>query len=229
MRDTVILSDEFSFMFPTSGRVYIWRTPMEVYNLEHLIPTVKREVLWWFGQQYRGILLVPLLPFMTELLQGRMWTGWVIRCILWSRRYFWTTVQFSKMTVPPSHTAGNVQSWFEEHEGKLQYLPWPAQSPNLNIIEPLWLVLETTARNRFPPPTSLKQLADVLQEEWYKIPLQTVQNLFKSIPRRSAAVLMSTVSVVFPLFCLTLIHHIQKDNNLHSSHHAVFKFQKPWL
>jgi hypothetical protein len=27
----------------------------------------------------------------------------------------------------PIHTAGTVQSWFEEHEGELQRLPWLAQ------------------------------------------------------------------------------------------------------
>jgi hypothetical protein len=27
----------------------------------------------------------------------------------------------------PLHTAGTVQSWFEEHEGEHQQLPWPAQ------------------------------------------------------------------------------------------------------
>jgi hypothetical protein len=81
-----------------------------------------------------------------------------------------------------------VQSWFEEHESELQQ-PWLAQSPGLNIIEPLWLVLETRVRNRFSPPTSLKELEDVLQEKWYKIPLETVQNLYEPIPRRFAAVL----------------------------------------
>jgi hypothetical protein len=35
----------------------------------------------------------------------------------------------------PIHTAGTVQSWFEEHEGELQHLPSPAQSQDLNIIE----------------------------------------------------------------------------------------------
>jgi hypothetical protein len=59
-------------------------------------------------------------------------------------------------------------------------------------------------RTRFPPPTSLKQLEDVHQEEWYKIPPETVQNLYESIPRRTAAVLKAksgpTVSVVFQLF-----------------------------
>jgi hypothetical protein len=41
--------------------------------------------------------------------------------------------------------------------------------------------------NRFPPP-SLKQLKYVLQEERYKIPLETVQNLYESIPRRTEVV-----------------------------------------
>jgi hypothetical protein len=87
----------------------------------------------------------------------------------------------------PIHTAGTVQSRFEEHEGELQHLPWPTQSPALNINEPLWSVLETRMSN--PPPTSLKQLENVLREERYKIPLETVQNLYESIPRRTALVL----------------------------------------
>jgi hypothetical protein len=59
----------------------------------------------------------------------------------------------------------------------------------LNITELLWSVWETSVRNRFPRPTSLKQFEDVLQEEWYKTPLQTVQNLYESIPKGHAAIL----------------------------------------
>jgi hypothetical protein len=90
-----------------------------------------------------------------------------------------------------------------------------AKSPDLNIIEPLWSVLKTRVRNRFPLPTSLKQLEDVRQEELYKFPLETTQNLYESIPRRIAPLLKTkvvqrhinketyTVSVVFPLLCPT--------------------------
>jgi hypothetical protein len=85
------------------------------------------------------------------------------------------------------HTAGTVQSWFEEHEGEL-HLTWPAQSPDLNVPEPPWSVLETKMRNRFSPPTRLEHLEDVLQEDWNKIPLQIVQNLYQSIPRSIVAV-----------------------------------------
>jgi hypothetical protein len=73
------------------------------------------------------------------------------------------------MTVP-IHTA-------EEHEREL-HVPWSAQSPHLNIAEPLWSLLEARVRKRFPPPTSLKQHEDILQEEWYKTPLATVQNWY---------------------------------------------------
>jgi hypothetical protein len=52
------------------------------------------------------------------------------------------------------HSAGTVQSWFEKYECELQHFHWSAQSPSLNIHEPLWSVLETRVRNRFPPATS---------------------------------------------------------------------------
>jgi hypothetical protein len=47
-------------------------------------------------------------------------------------------------------------------------------------------------RNRFPAPTSLKKL-DVLQEEGYEIPVDTVQNLYESIPGRIADILWAKV------------------------------------
>jgi hypothetical protein len=78
--------------------------------------------------------------------------------------------------------------------------------------------LETWVRNRFPPPTPLKQLEGVLQEEWYKIPLETVQNCTSPFQEglrlywMQKVVLhhinkeMCTVSVVFPLFCSTPVN-----------------------
>jgi hypothetical protein len=64
----------------------------------------------------------------------------------------------------PIHTARSVQSWFEEHEDALQHLLWLAQSPTLNIIKPLWSVLETRVRSRYPLTSSLKQLEEELAQ-----------------------------------------------------------------
>lgn len=75
------------------------------------------------------------------------------------------------------------------HEDEYKHLPWPAQSADLNIIEPLWSFLERSIRNRYPPPASLPELSQYLHEEWYNIPLNTIQHLYESIPRRIQAVL----------------------------------------
>jgi hypothetical protein len=178
----VIWSDESAFtLFRTSGRVYVWRTPKEPYNPKVLVPTVKHgggSLVVWAAVSWYSILLVPLLPFIAELVQGSTWTGWVIRRIHpMIQTLFPNNDAVSQDDNIPSHTAGTVQSCFEKHEGELQHLPWPAQSPVLNIIEPLWSVLMTRVRNRSPPPTSLKELEDVLQEDWYKISLEIVRNV----------------------------------------------------
>jgi len=93
-------------------------------------------------------------------------------------------MQFFKMMIRP-YTQPEVFR-FEEHEDALQHLLWLAQSATLNFIEPLWSVLESMVRSRFPP-SSLKQL----EEEQYSIPLQTIQILHESIPRRIQAVLQA--------------------------------------
>jgi hypothetical protein len=72
----------------------------------------------------------------------------------------------------PIHTAGTFSHGLKSMKVKLQHLPRRAQSPDLTITAPLCPVLVTGLMNRFPPPTSLKQLEDVLQEEWYTVPLE---------------------------------------------------------
>jgi hypothetical protein len=143
----VIWSDELPLtLFPTWGRIYVRRTPEE-----SLVPIVKHggdSVTVWAVISWYSTLFAPLLPFMAELLPGSTWSGWIIRCIPRFRRYFRTTTQFEKTLVPPfaqaelfSHGLKSTKVNFNIYSGQ----------KNLNIIEPLWSVLETRARNRLPP------------------------------------------------------------------------------
>jgi len=187
----VIWSDESSFtLFPTSGRVYVWRTPEEAYNPNCLVPTVKHgggSVMVWAAISWYSA--GPIIR-----LHGRITSGDYVD-ILGNQVHPMIQTIFPNGDAvfqddnAPIHTSRAVQSWFEEHESELNHLPWPAQSPDLNIIEPLWSVLELKVRSKFPPPTSLKQLEEALLEEWHNIPSKTIQKLYESIPKRIDAVL----------------------------------------
>lgn len=89
----------------------------------------------------------------------------------------------------PIHTAKVIKTWYENHGDDFEHLVWPAQSPDLNIIEPVWSTLEARIRSVFPPPSSLRELERILIEEWHKIPMAVIQSLYESIPRRIQAVI----------------------------------------
>jgi hypothetical protein len=137
----MIWSDETSFMlFCTSGRVDIWRTPREAYNLECQYSV--GPIITLYGQN-------TVMKYVDRL--GNRVHPTIQSLFLNNDAVF---LDHSA----PTHPAGTVQSWFEEHEVELQHLPSPTNSSDLNVRETLWSVLDTRVRNRFPLPTCLKKL-----------------------------------------------------------------------
>ena len=66
----------------------------------------------------------------------------------------------------------------------IRVLEWPPYSPDLSPIEHLWDVLDRRVRRRNPPPASILELRQALQDEWQAIPIQTINNLVGSMTRR---------------------------------------------
>ena len=176
------MSDDWKYilwsdvLFTTSERVYVWRTANKAYNQECLVPTVKnggRSVMIWAAISWYST-----GPIIT--LNGQNTASDYVdildKQVLPMVQMFHNNDTIFQDNISPIHTARSVQSRFEEDEDALHHLPWPAQLPDLNIIESLWSVLESSVRSRFPPPSSLKQLEDVLHKEWYSIPQETIQN-----------------------------------------------------
>ena len=63
---------------------------------------------------------------------------------------------------------------------------WPAQSPDINIIENLWSIIKRNVCRK--PAKTLDELWKYFQEEWYSIPDETIKSLYQSIPRRLTAI-----------------------------------------
>jgi len=50
----------------------------------------------------------------------------------------------------PKHTSRRAREWFEEHN--INVLDWPAQSPDVNVIEHLWGTLKKKLQAYENPP-----------------------------------------------------------------------------
>jgi hypothetical protein len=137
----VIWSDESSFtLLPTSGRVYVWRTPKGANNPQLLVPAVKHRGMVCDGLGNNIVVHYSVGSIITlhNRITAREYVdrlGNQVHPMI--QTLFPNKYAIFKDDIAPIHTAGTGQSWFEEHEGELQHLPWPAQSPDLNTTEPL--------------------------------------------------------------------------------------------
>lgn len=85
----------------------------------------------------------------------------------------------------PKHTSKLVKEWFRVN--KVDVMPWPAQSPDLNPIENLWADVKQKVSEK--KPSNVEALWNTVRDAWQQIPLKRCQDLIDSMPRRCAAVI----------------------------------------
>ena len=86
----------------------------------------------------------------------------------------------------PCHRSKSTVQYLENNN--ICYISdWPAQSPDLNIIENLWSILKLRISKL--NPTSTDHLWHLCKSEWAKISNEEIERLYNSIPRRIASIL----------------------------------------
>ncbi len=85
----------------------------------------------------------------------------------------------------PTHTAKGTKSWFIDHG--VTVLDWPANSPDLKLIENLWVIVKRKMRHTRPNnPNDLKA---AIKATWASITPEQCHRLIVSMPRRIDAVI----------------------------------------
>ena len=101
------------------------------------------------------------------------------------------TFRFQHDNASP-HTSGATKRWFRHHGYSLDtVLDWPAQSPDLNPIEHVWHQLKLRL-NKYPTrATTISELEERIEREWYKFTKEDCLKYIDSMPRRINAVIRS--------------------------------------
>ncbi|KAG0134798.1 hypothetical protein HOY82DRAFT_481077 [Tuber indicum] len=72
---------------------------------------------------------------------------------------------------------------------EMEQIPWPAQSPDLNLIEALWMDMETELGQTWGRIGDIPVLERALSTVWHQIPAERLESLICSMPQRLRAVI----------------------------------------
>lgn len=133
-------------LFPAYGRIYVWRNPA-THNVCGKGPQ-SRKVQW-------------LLCEAALHLRN-------IRLFYSSRSALWCKCRCHMF---PYY---RTRCYILEHQDKVKWFPWPPQSADLNIIEPLWDALECKISSILPHNSTVREVEAFLLIDCFNIPVHTV-------------------------------------------------------
>lgn len=181
---TIIFSDECKIeLSGTGGRDFCWRRPGDALQARYMKKTWKsgnRGVMVWGCITEKG---VGCLHRITRIMTATEYIKILDEQLLGTLRDYGMSPQhyFFQHDNDPKHSARITSAWLEKN--KLRVLPWPSQSPDMNIIEHVWAHLKAQVQKRVPQPGSAKALWEVVQQEWYGIDTESIQSLYCSMPK----------------------------------------------
>ncbi|KAH8145963.1 uncharacterized protein LAJ45_10105 [Morchella importuna] len=183
----VIWTDESRFEVGFhGGTCWVCRAPGEEDMSECLLPTFKSgrtSVMIWASIQLGNKGPMVILP--TGGLGGKQYVELIVEPALhpfYKERYRATHEAVVMENGAPPHRSKLAQA--ARNRLHIQKLPWPAQSPHLNLIENLWRIMKARINRRIPTITTGPALRQALQEEWDRFIPEDFRRLIESMPKR---------------------------------------------
>jgi len=178
----VIFSDECKVEIGTDQRVFIWQKVGES-NLPCCLgapPTPRISLMIWGCVTYDG---VGTLTVTTGNVNAQQYIDildkqlWPVIC-----KHFPAGDFIFQVDNAPIHRARVLSEY--EARNALHSMLWPAQSPDINIIENILYRIKRELKRHPERLTSAAQLETAIWTIWEKVPVSYTQNLYASIPRR---------------------------------------------
>lgn len=188
----VIFSDEKTwqtFMGPGGKDDIVWTDNKDDPSL--VAETVKKptKVQVWGGVSYYGKLP---LHFFEEELDAKLYKRILEKTMLPAAQELMSAEHpddwIFQQDGDSAHTAKSTKSWLDVHVPQHLTLPhWPSNSPDINIIENVWGIVSADIRKH--NATSKLGLKKSIKKAWDNLKIETIRNLYDSVPRRMKAVI----------------------------------------
>lgn len=179
----VIFSDESKIMIGHDERVRIWRKKDEGWRpdlVEKRNLQAKYEVMIWGCICWEGVgTMTPVEGNINaakyqDILEENLWPVLA--------RHFPQKGYFFQDDNAPVHRARSTQEYVARNRNNC--LRWPAQSPDLNIIENVWLFIKRKLQSRCGAIKSKENLIEEIRRIWTQITPAYIKSLYGSIPNR---------------------------------------------
>ena len=89
----------------------------------------------------------------------------------------------------PAHSSKFTRDW--KTENAIPGMTWPAQSPDLNIIENAWRIIKLKLQSDVAMIKTHADLIDSVCRLWISLPVGYIRNLYASIPCRLRSVIIA--------------------------------------
>ena len=179
-----IYTDESQIVARTNNCIDVWRKGAEV-NRSDLVcrPSLHKVIVMIWG--YLSFSGIGTLTDVKGNINFQIYID-VLENNLWPviARYFADTGYVFQDDNAPVHRARITENYKQENNMNCTTGTWPAQSPDLNVCENVWLHIKREIQPIAENINIKKNLIAEIRRVWESLPVNYIQRLYQTIPTR---------------------------------------------